>query len=471
MYGYETPPTFRTNAFLAAYDLNVLRNNAIALDGLANRIEAAFDSTGAHGDPVSYNLHKLGDFLLWRGGLRYETGYTGLVVGGRAASFGSTHLLVTINNVLKANYTAASTWGSTIDISTGYTPGQILDVRITTSGNASKTSEFVVYDVYPTPQPTISVAWPGTLPTFAGTYAAANLQKLSQACDYLYARIASCPLVPHLAHIWRNGTHKVEDFTLWTGTILRTQTNEQIRVTGNVTVRPTTESLVITVVGDTTTTTTTLGPWSAGQTVAFDQAIAYPSGVAVGEYVEIRIVAHVTATTTPFPANSLYNLQVLHSEPTAAAATAPALSTANTSVTAATVDSRLNAIATLLTDIKNRVDGSPSFLRGRAMRYKFSTDDHQAEKFARTYPQTFIRRGARLIVSGKNISLGFGAITFEKDEDGVTDYAKFKWATEQTLISGETVQTQTIYLDSIKSLFPGTTYYLFGDVQYAAEYL
>jgi hypothetical protein len=472
MYGYETPPSFRTDGFLSAHDVNVLVKNAIALDGLANRIEAAFDSTGAYGDQVSLNLHPLGDFLLWRGGLRWVTGYTGLVVGGRAASFGTTDLLVTINGVLKATYAAATTWGSTIDISTGYTAGQILDIRITTSGNASKTSEFVVFDVYATPAPTIATTWPGALPTFAGTYSAANLQKLSTACDYLYETIAACPLVPHLAHIWRNGTHKAQEFTLWTGTLLRTMTAEQIRIKGNVTVNTTTEELKIQVDGDTGSSLTTLGPWTAGQTVAFNQAIAYPTGVGVGEYVEITITASVSAPVAPpYPANSLYNLTIIRSEPTIAAETAPGLAVSNVNVTATSVNGGLNAIGTLLSGIKARLDASPAFARGRAHRYKFAVDDHQAAKFARTYPHTFIRRGARLIVSGKNITLGFGAITFEHDEDGATDYAKFKWATEQSLIGGETIETQTVYLDSIKGLFVGTTYQVFGDVVYAGEYL
>lgn len=471
MYGYETPPTWRTGSPLAAHDVNVLVRNAIALDGLANRIEAAFDSTGAYGDQVSLNLHPLGDFLLWRGGLRWVTGYTTLTVGGRAASFGTTDLLVTINGVLKATYAAGATWGGTISIAAGYTHGQILDIRITTSGNASKTSEFVVFDIYATPGATISTAWPGAPTTFAGTYTAANLQKLSQMCDYLYETIASYPLVPHLGHIWRNGTHKAQNFTLWTGTILRTMTAEQIRVKGNVTVNTTTESMTIQITGG-AGSLTTLGPWTAGQTVAFDQAIAYPAGLAVGAYAEVTITAACAAPVAPpYPANSLYNLTVIRSEPTAAAATAPDLSTPNVSVAATTVNTRLNAIATLLGDIKTRIDASPAFARGRAHRYKFAVDEHQAAKFTRTYPQTFIRRGARLIVHGKNVNLGFGAITFEQDEDGATDYAKFKWASEQNLIAGETIETQVVYLDSIKGLFPGTTYQVFGDVVYSAEYL
>jgi hypothetical protein len=105
------------------------------------------------------------------------------------------------------------------------------------------------------------------------------------------------------------------------------------------------------------------------------------------------------------------------------------------------------------------------------MRYKFGEDDHQWQKFSRTYPQTFIRRGDRLLVTGKNVILGFGAQTFEQDDDGATDYAKFKYASEQTLIGGDKVETQRVYLDSIAGLFPGTTYHLIGDVQYSAEFL
>jgi hypothetical protein len=468
---YETPPTFRTDQFLAAHDVNVLLRNAIVLDGLANRMEPVFDSTGAYGDQVSLNLHPLGDFLLWRGGVRWETGYEGLLIGGRAANFGSTHLLVTINGVLKANITVVTSWSATIDISTGYAAGEILDIKITTSGNASKTSEFVVIDVYPSPEPTISAAWPGALPTYAGTYTAANLQKLSSACDYIYQRIASIAMMPHLAHVWRNGTHKAQDFTLWTGTVVRNQANEQIRVQGNATINTITESLVIQLDGDTGSSTVTLGPWTAGQSVAIDEAIPYPSGVANGEYVEITITAACAAPVSgPYGPNSRYNLLVLRTEPTAAALVPPDYAAANVSATATQVNTKLNAIATMLTDIKTRIDLTPSLLHGRSMRYKFAVDTHQAEKFVRTYPHAFIRRGSRLIVHGKNVSLGFGAQIFEKDDDGAATY-KFKWATEQALTSGEAIETKIVYLDSIQGLFPGTSYFVFGDCIYVAEYL
>lgn len=473
MYGYETPPGFRTGMFLSAHDLNVLRGNAVALDQLSLRLEAAFDSTGAYGDPVSYNLHRLGDFLLWRGGLRWRTGHADLVVRGTAASFGSTDLLITINGVLADTVAAATNWSTTIDISTGYANGDILEIRITTSGNNSKTSAFHVEDIYATPVVNLGVAWPGTLPTFASTYTAANLQKLSDAEEYLYNVIAATPLLPHLGHIWRNGTHKPQDYTLYNGSFQYRAAGDVIRVAGNVTINTADENVLAFVISPGGSYTATIGSYTgvAGQTFTFDEDLAFPGGTAVGDYARVHIIAQCVTQPQPYPANSLYNLLVLRSEPAAAVQSPPAVSTANASASDATVNSRLNAIATMLNAIKARVDASTSFTRTRAMRYKYATDDHQAEKFARTYPQTFIRRGNRLIVRGKNVILGFGAQTFEQNEDGGTNYAKFKYANEQTLIDGETEATQRVYLDSIKGLFPGTTYHLMGEVIYAGEFL
>lgn len=471
MYGYETPPTFRTAAFLAAQDVNVLRRNAVVLDMLSLRIEAASDSLGAYSDP-SYNVHDPADILLWRGALQWRTGLTTMVISGTAASFGSTTLLITIDGVLKDTVTLGATWVSSFSIAAGYTNGQVLDIRVTTSGNVSGTSEFTVYHVYAYPV-TVTNAWPGALPTFAGTYSAANLAKLSQACDYLYERIATCPMVPHLAHVWRNGTHKAQNFTLWNGTVERGQSGDIIRIGGNATIRTTTGSFVADIKSPTGVTDThTVFSWTAAGTYTFNVTYSFPSGTAVGDRARVVLSDVVTAPIAqPWPPNNLYNILVIRGEPTAAAQTPPAESAANVSITATTLNSRLNAIGTMLSTIKTRVDASPSFGRIRAMRYKFATDDHQAAKMARTYPQTFIRRGSRLIVRGKNVILGFGPITFEHDDEGATDYAKFKWGAEQTLISGEAIQTQTVYLDSIAGLFPGTTYFIFGEPVFASEYL
>lgn len=470
MYGYETPPTFRTNTFLSAHDLNVLRGNAIVLDQLSLRLESALDSTGAYGDPVSYNLHKLGDFLLWRGGLRFRTGHEELVVRGTAADYGSTSLVIAINGVTVDTVAASANWSTTIDISSGYVDADILDITITTSGNNSKTSAFHVEDVFATPV-AYGQAWPGTLPTFASIYTAADLQKLSQACNHLYERIGAAPFVPHLAHIWRNGTHKPQQYTLWNGSFQYRATGDRIRVRGNATISTTTESFGMYITSPAGNRTVSIFSGSAGTTYEFDVLEVVPTGTAVGDYVRVHLYANCTTQSPPWPRNSLYNLHVLRMEPASAVQPPPAVSTSNINVSASTVNTRLNAIATMLNTIKARVDASPSFNHTRAMRYKFATDDHQAQKFARTYPQTFIRRGDRLIVYGKNVSLCFGALTFEQNEDGATDYAKFKWSYEQTLIDGENVASKRVYLDSIEGLFPGTTYYLVGEVIYAGEYI
>lgn len=473
MYGYETPPIFRTGAFLAAHELNVLRGNAIVLDQLSQRIEAAFDSTGAYGDQVSYNLHPLGDFLLWRGGLRWRTGHTTLTLEGTAASFGSTDLLITVNGVLKDTVAAATNWSSSFSIAAGYANGDILDIRVTTSGNASKTSAFHVEDVYATPVTNLGVAWPGSFATFAGTYTAADLQELSTAQEYLFNVIAATPFLPHLAHVWRNGTHKPQSYTLWNGSVEYRAVGDTIRIAGNVTFNTTESNLLAFVIspGGSYTATIVDGTGLIGTSATFDEVLAFPGGTSVGDYARVHLIDECVIQAPPWPHNNLYNLLVLRTEPAIATASPPAVSAANTSVTATTVNSRLNAIATMLNTIKTRVDASTSFTRTRAMRYKYAVDDHQAAKFARTYPQTFVRRGARLIVKGKNVVLAFGPITFEQDEDGATDYAKFKYMFEQTLIGGETEETQRVYLDSIKGLFPGTTYYLIGEIVYAAEFL
>lgn len=470
MYDYETPPTFRTNSILAAHDLNILRRNAIALDGLSQRIESAFDSTGAYGDPVSYNLHTAGDFWIWRGGLRWRNGHTTLTIRGTAADYGSAMITIYLDGVLKKTIAPSTNWSTTIDISSGYTDGQVIEIKIGTSGNSSKTSAWHVEDIYATPV-AYGTAWPGTLPTFSGVYQASELQKLSQAMNHLYERIAATPFVPHLAHLWRNGTHKPQNYTLWNGSFQYRHAGDRIRIAGNATISTQSEELVAYITSPAGNRTVILFSGTAGNTYTFDALEVVPTGTSVGDYVRVHLFAACLTQPQPWPPNSLYNLLALEMVPQRTAVTPAALSSPNVLVSASDVNARLNAIVSALNTIKARVDASTSFSRTRAVRYKFANDEHQAMKFARTYAHVFRRRGERLIVTGKNVVLGWGAPTFEQNEDGATDYSKFKFANEQTLISGEAMQTQRVYLDSIAGLFPGTTYYLIGDVIYAGEFL
>jgi hypothetical protein len=136
---------------------------------------------------------------------------------------------------------------------------------------------------------------------------------------------------------------------------------------------------------------------------------------------------------------------------------------------AATVNIILNRIAAMLGAIKARVDASGSFTTVRAVRDIYGYDEHARRSLDRFHPLAFQRRGSRLVVFGKNVSLGFGGYAFELDEDGKATY-KFKFNNERTIVQGDKFELKTIYLDSIKGLFPGDLYYLVGDITWAGEY-
>src|SRR4051794_19715805 len=87
---FQTPPSFVEGRGLAAPDINLLLQNAIALDILSYRIEPANDAGGAKADPVSAyadgdDLHQEDDFVVWAGTVEYRVGYTALAINGYAS--------------------------------------------------------------------------------------------------------------------------------------------------------------------------------------------------------------------------------------------------------------------------------------------------------------------------------------------------------------------------------------------------
>src|SRR6185503_594770 len=212
--------------------VELLRQNAIALDGLAYRDMPLFDSMASN---PSYDAHPSGDFLLGRWSLKYISGLTSLIVTGTAS--GSTGgLSISINSVLVASVTLAGIWTETISIASGYGAGDLLLIDVYTSGNTNKTSKIVVHDIYATP---LSLSGWTAPPTFTGGYAPDKLQILADDCDWLHRRMNMVPMLPTLAHYFRNGRNDLGNsgsgagiITQYTGSVLRPAANSILRIAG-----------------------------------------------------------------------------------------------------------------------------------------------------------------------------------------------------------------------------------------------
>lgn len=470
------------NIPLSAADLNMLREAAIILDGLTFRRLNACCSNGAQtSDGNTSEFHSRGDYRQSWWGLYYRTGMTTLTIEGKNAN----QLDFYLGGVFNSSQ-AAAPGGFTKNITlSGYSDGDVVLLEIKTNGNpsgapAGYTPKYIIYDVYGGPI-SVSSAW-GGVPTFAGTYSATLLNQLTDAAQYIWDRVTAVPIPAFITSIDVAGSHKLETLKLFDGSVGRYASNEVLRVLGTIYCRTNAEHYTITYNGSLAHTSAT---YTAGQTAAISVPIALTH--TTGTRAEVSIASVVEDNTYALAPGvfSTYRLQLIRSEPDSsgyATATPPTAFTAEESISAATLNSRLNTIATMLSDAKARLDARPELWnRARAMRRTFAKDDTQVARNFKRHAATFIRQGDTLIVRGRGVKVAFGAITtaVPDKEDTPIDYKNFSWAVEQSVGEGgggggndEKSATAVIPLDTIEGLEPGMRYQVFGQtLEYAGEFI
>lgn len=451
---------------------NTFRDIAIMLDGLCYRRMAATHSNGPQFNGPAAQWHTAGDFRVAWFGLRLTTGMTTLTVQGSTA----VQLDIYLNGTFNSSQAAASPFSKAITLG-AFTDGDVLLIEIRTNGNASQTSKVVIYDVYGSPVVTSS-SWPG-VPTFAGTFNAARFNQLRDAAQYIWDRVCAIPIPPGMAHIYDPATHKVETHYLFNGTVGRYASNEILRVTGTIFCQTTAEHYEIYYNGSLSVTSST---YTFGQSASFSHPIALTHTLGTRAEVEIRAVVTDATISDPVPSyKSYYTFIMIRSEADSsgyASASPPTAWTAEESISQATMNSRLNTIATMLSDAKARLDARTELWnRARAARRVFAADDTQVTRNMKRHAMLFQRQGDTLIVRGKGIKIGYGALTVDPpgEENGVpkpVDYAKFHWATEVSVGGDDKVTTEEIRLDGLQGLEPSMLYYVFGPVvEFAAEYI
>jgi len=472
-------PTFYDSVgmILSAADLRAIRRNAAIVDGLSYRQMPCFDSSaGLDTYTVGY-YPSSPPFRIWNGYFRFRSGMTTLTIEGSATPAGSETIKVFLNGsgTAAATITPTSSFTQNITISgLGYTDGQIVQVELQVQGSASTaTARYVIYDIYASPI-SFATAWPG-VPTFSGTYSALKLNQLSNAAQWLFDRMAATPIVPNLMMRYALGSFGTLPNLrpLWYGSVGRYFSNDIFRLFGVYTnVTDVAQKLYVYINGS---LASTLGPFGPGTaTISIPVALTHTLGT--------RVEASVwEETITPGAVQaawkqSRFSLTYRYSQADGSGypyATMPADFSPAVNISAATLDSRLNALATVLNNTKTRIDNTPNIWnRARAVRRWFGKngEDTQGDFDARARP-FFARQGYRLVVKGKGVSIGFGPITVPSDPQKGPQYDAHTYGKTESVIDGDKVDTKTVYLDSIDGLVPGTTYQLVGDVQYAEELL
>lgn len=457
---------------ISSADMGMFRDTAIMLDGLCYRRMNAFHSNGPQFHGPAADWHTAGDFRVWWGGLRLTTGMTTLTIEGSTA----VRLDIYLNGALNTFQAAAAPFTKAITLGL-FNDGDILLIEIITNGNASQTAKIILYDVYGSPVVTAST-WTG-VPTFAGTYNAARFNQLRDAAQYIFDRVCAIPIPPAMAHIYDQATHKVETHKLFHGSVGRYASNEVLRVTGFAFFQNTIEHYEIWYGGNLVVNS---DPYGFGQVIAFSHPIVLTHTLGTRAEVEIRAVVTDATISDPVPSyKSYYTFVAIRSEADGsgyASAAPPTVFTAGESITAATLNSRLNTIATMLSAAKARLDARPELWnRARAARRVFAIDDTQVIRNMKRHCMQFIRQGDTLIVRGKGMKIGYGALTIDPpgEENGVpkpVDYTKFSFAVETSIGVNEKVTTEILRLDNLEGLELDMIYYIWGNpLEGAWEYI
>jgi hypothetical protein len=466
------PATFidDVGAFLAGPDLELMRLNAQALDGMSFRRQATFDSSSSATTSYAAALHTGNDFQPGRYTLRYFITMTTLTIAGRATGYGASTLRFYVDGVDKGTVTLGSTWTKTISIASGYTSGQFIDIQINVESNPSETSVYIIDAVYGTPI-TAPTSWPGA-PSWGGAvYSATRLNQFVAACGNLYDRMNLIPIVAQVAHVFVPVTHKAETHRIYSGSVLRSFTEDKLRVFGSAVINNTAELFKVYLDGVLayTSPTMTLGTYSILQDITLSHTVGTRAGVAIE--VTVTDASNQDPNNTH---NSRYTITAARAQATGAGypyATPPAAFVGNGSINDAPLDTALGTLSSMLTTVNSRLNGRPELWgRAYAMRKRYALDEHQNTKLMRIYPHVMQRLGDRLVVRGKGVKIGWGAITVESQDTGI-DYSKYTWTNEQEIIGGDSVDTAIVFLDSLPGLYRGTQYFVFGsDVIWAGEY-
>lgn len=482
LHAYETPPAFVSNVDmpLGEGDLDILTSNAIIEDALAFRAPEVMSSSAGKDTSTPNAYTGLATEVIWRGSFMMQAGMTDLDIEGWAQR-GATEDVQLFLNGAGISTTAVpngAAFAINADIS-ALTIGTVYEAIIQISGvrNPAQAlaAKYVIYDAYVSPAPTIAASWPG-VPTFSGTYSAALLNQLGTAQQYVAQRLNAIPLLPFIAAYYVHGSSVTGDvYPLWWGAVEQANDSDVLNIRiiymnfGNVA-----EFYRVKVNGSIVHTSATFGVGDTDDSyLALDL-----SGFSADTRLETVIETVITTGPTAGPSgdrNSRYHLWAVRlSNASPATAAAPTDFTAGESIASTVVDSRLNALCSMVDDAKARIDANPRiFNRVRLMRRMFGRDSGQYAVFgpANTYAQRFTRKGARLVVHGKGVKVGWGAISTKAEKTVTTAYS-VDFAHSEALTDGDAYQTKVIYLDSLPYLRRGQAYSVYGeDVILAYELL
>ncbi len=403
----------------------------------------------------------------------------------------------------------SNTIGYDIPISgLGFQDGDIIQVTITCTqarGGSSQPDYLKRsrYELYCFAYPVALAGWPG-VPTFSGTNAltTANLEQLSSASEWIANYLSMISFQPATATLYgylsfgRSATSSnpahwtYPDQSMWSGTAVGANNHTKFELGGRVSVKDAQERYRLYKNGSGTPvdewpSSSTWSEQKKTQDWVVDATLsnAEAAGFRMGNWLSNTTYGDDSGGYNDDPADkskgrSRHHINYAHMVPASplsepgnggyASITTENLSKESIQYNA--LKSRLNAIAYRLSLTKTLIDNNPLvFQRSYIVRPGFHTRTEDWGFLFKTNLMRFEkRRGARLFVRGKGVSVLYGPITV----DATKEEFDYKFQYEKEIIPGDKMMSTYIYLDTMDGLFMGMPYYVRGNIlYYAAETL
>lgn len=495
---FQDSPLFVSGVEFSGADGNILRENAIFLDGFTQQPVSVFPHglykeahTGMTKNPVTSEQPNM-----WRGSFLFKTGYTNAVYVLDGTPVTNERLRIyhkkisdtaepgtLIHDVV---YPSGATT-VTIAINTaGYADGEIIEVIVQVyfpGPTFPKTGIYNMRNAYTETIAALASAY-GGVPSFGAgsTVTAANLNQLSNAQDWIMNRLNFIPRVPFEAGMFALGTHRSDvgqnPRTLYYGWMNKGNGQntfhgvidyysfngqEYIKVYVNSVLQYTSPALSNGQVGtlDFTFSVSSFAD-SADFVVKVDQEITAGQGQAeLALYGDMIIASRFTIRKLEVTATRSYYTP---------SAEFDVLET----MTYATLKTRLNNFVTGTTAAKTRIDNNANlFNRARMFRKKFGWDKQQVSSLNWVNLPTQVRLGERYIVAGKDVKIAWGGYSLTKNLLETPEARDiYEFANVKSLTGSDKIEVKEGFFDEFEGLFVGTQYYIVGEnVVFFSEYL
>lgn len=459
---------------LSATMLNIFRSNAVTLNSMSKITPNTLVShrkitLWEKGTPDNPS----GD--IWNGGFQFLNGVTTARFVVTFIPVGGSHKVKILFNDIQVYDAAISSSTYNIDITIndkGYYHEQIITVKVvlySPAGDYFNTTA-VVNDAYIFPITSVGnqLAW-GGVPTFTGGYVnQTKLNQLATAQDWLAVRFSMVSMVATQSLLYFQGTNKSNTTQpFYYATVTPTANGRKLKATIYITSRNPQTYLRVSINGQ----NIEYGPYGLEQQAYIPLDIDMAS-IGCTDNVDYQVIISERCVVGNGFFNSRVSVGHLRTDNDGIVISGvPSAYIMKGEYNYGQILSTLQSISDLTVAAYNTIINMPLIhQRARMFRGMLTVKPDQVEYWGSNFVARNIRRGDKLWVKGKGLTLMYGPITVDRTAE--KDKWEYEFQYQETLTNGDAVESKYVYLDQYEGLFPGVTYFITGkEVNYVAEYL